>query len=90
MRAGRCSPEKGLHFYLDALAVLRRTRDVTLTAVCAAGPDDYRESIHGDRAAESDGRRRALLPCQRESRVHLAAHDVVLFIRSSSSRSRSS
>ena len=79
--AGRCSPEKGLHFYLDALAVLRRTRDVTLTAVCAAGPDDYRESIHRQIARLNLTGAVQLLPAvPREDLASIyAAHDVLLF-----------
>ena len=42
---GRCSREKGLHLFLEAVALLRRTRVVRLTAVCGPGPDNYRAFI---------------------------------------------
>jgi glycosyltransferase involved in cell wall biosynthesis len=42
---GRLSREKGLHRFIDAVAVLRRTRTVTLTAICSQGPSDYRRAI---------------------------------------------
>ncbi len=42
---GRCSREKGLHLFLDAVAILRRTRGVTLTAICGPGPENYRMFI---------------------------------------------
>jgi glycosyltransferase involved in cell wall biosynthesis len=42
---GRLSREKGLHQFIEAVAVLRRTRQVTLTAICGQGPADYRRSL---------------------------------------------
>jgi glycogen(starch) synthase len=42
---GRLSREKGLHHFIDALPVIRRTRAVTLTAVCGQGPEDYRQDV---------------------------------------------
>lgn len=42
---GRLSREKGLHFYIEALPLLRRHRPVTVTAVCGQGPSDYRHAI---------------------------------------------
>lgn len=42
---GRASREKGLHRFIDALAVVRRTRPVTLTAVCGHGPVSYRRQL---------------------------------------------
>jgi glycosyltransferase involved in cell wall biosynthesis len=43
--AGRLSPEKGLHFYLDALPRVAAERPVTLTAIAAPGPADYARRI---------------------------------------------
>jgi glycosyltransferase involved in cell wall biosynthesis len=42
---GRLTPEKGLHHFIEAVALLRRTRPVTLTAICGPGPDHYRRGI---------------------------------------------
>jgi len=42
---GRCSREKGLHLFLEAVAILRRTRAVALTAICGPGPENYRTFI---------------------------------------------
>ena len=42
---GRLSREKGLHQFLEAVAILRRMRPVALTAICGQGPADYRRSL---------------------------------------------
>jgi glycosyltransferase involved in cell wall biosynthesis len=79
--AGRLSREKGLHLFLDALAVLRRTRDVTLTAICADGPGDYRAQI--DRQIARLRLRDAvrLLPAvpREDLRGFYTSHDALLF-----------
>ena len=42
---GRASREKGLHHFLEAIAYLRRSAPVTLTAICAQGPAPYRHRL---------------------------------------------
>ncbi len=78
---GRCSREKGLHLFLDALAELRRTRDVTLTAICADGPRDYRELIQQKIAHLKLGDAVCLQPAvpRDDLRALYASHDVLLF-----------
>jgi glycosyltransferase involved in cell wall biosynthesis len=79
--AGRCSREKGLHLFLDALAVLRRTRDVTLTAICADGPRDYRAEIDRQIARLQLGDAVRLLPTvpRGDLRAFYTSHDALLF-----------
>jgi glycosyltransferase involved in cell wall biosynthesis len=79
--AGRCSREKGLHLFLDALAELRRTRDVTLTAICADGPRDYRTQIGRQIARLKLGDAVRLLPAvPRDAlRAFYTSHDALLF-----------
>ena len=43
---GRASREKGLHHFIRAVACLRRSAPVTLTAVCGQGPAAYRREVH--------------------------------------------
>jgi glycosyltransferase involved in cell wall biosynthesis len=79
--AGRCSREKGLHLFLDALAVLRRTRDATLTAICAEGPRDYRELIQrkiAELRLDDAVRLRPAVP-RAELPAIYASHDALLF-----------
>jgi glycosyltransferase involved in cell wall biosynthesis len=79
--AGRFSREKGLHLFLDALAMLRRTRDVTLTAVCADGPGDYRAQIDQQIARLNLNDAVRLLPAvpREDLRGFYASHDALLF-----------
>lgn len=79
--AGRLSPEKGLHRFLPAIALVRRLMPVQLTVLDAGGPETYRRSILRtiDRLRLDDVVRwQAAVP--REDLVGtLAAHDVFLF-----------
>ncbi|HVW04745.1 MAG TPA: glycosyltransferase family 4 protein [Vicinamibacterales bacterium] len=79
--AGRLSREKGLHLFLDAIAVLRRTRHVTLTAICADGPRDYRAQIDQQIARLELNDAVRLLPAvpREDLRGFYASHDVLLF-----------
>lgn len=43
--AGRLSPEKGLHLFLEALPAIRAQRPIRLTAVAAPGPAVYARRI---------------------------------------------
>jgi len=43
--AGRLSPEKGLHHYLEALPHIARETPVRLTAIASPGPEAYRRDI---------------------------------------------
>jgi len=46
--AARLGPEKGLHLFLPAVALVSRVRPVHLTVVDAGGPDAYRRTILDD------------------------------------------
>ncbi|MEZ5318293.1 MAG: glycosyltransferase family 4 protein [Vicinamibacterales bacterium] len=78
---GRLSPEKGLHVFLDAVAALRTSRPVTLTAICGAGPDRYRDAIERQIAALGlTGAVRLLRPVTRTALGgYYASHDALLF-----------
>jgi glycosyltransferase involved in cell wall biosynthesis len=78
---GRMSPEKGLHVFLDAIARLRPTRALTLTAVCGAGPDRYRRTIERRIVALGLGqvvRLRGPMP-RADLPALYAGHDALLF-----------
>ncbi len=78
---GRCSPEKGLHTFLDAVALLHRTRNVTLTAVAGPGPEDYRAFVLQKIARLNLASAVRLLPAvpHHDLPSVYAAHDVLLF-----------
>lgn len=78
---GRCSREKGLHLFIDAVAELRARRPVTLTAICGDGPLDYRRSIERqvrDRGLAAYVDLKPSIPRAALGDVY-AAHDVLLF-----------
>lgn len=78
---GRLSREKGLHHFIEALPLIRRTRPVVLTAVCGQGPDDYRRGIL--RQIEQSGLTdvvRLLPPVPRRELAEIyRAHDALVF-----------
>lgn len=78
---GRLSREKGLHHFIDAVAVLRQHRPVTLTAICGQGPADYRRQVESQICERGLHDTVVLQPSV--PRAHLAAsyqqHDVLLF-----------
>jgi glycosyltransferase involved in cell wall biosynthesis len=76
------SPEKGLHLFLHALPVLRRTYpDLRLTVVGDHGPDWYRREI--DHLLDSLKLRDVVVTLpgvpRREVPAYYAEHDVLLF-----------
>jgi glycosyltransferase involved in cell wall biosynthesis len=79
--AGRLSPEKGLHRFLPAIALVRRLMPVQLTVLDASGPETYHRGILRtiDRLQLGDVVRwQAAVP--REEIVDaMAAHDLFLF-----------
>jgi glycosyltransferase involved in cell wall biosynthesis len=78
---GRCSPEKGLHLFLDALALLRRSMAVTLTAICGPGPSGYRRFIERRIVELGIGDTVTLRPAVRRADLgtHYMTHDALLF-----------
>lgn len=78
---GRCSPEKGLHLFLEAVALVRRTQPVTLTAVCGPGPASYRALIEERIVRLGLHDVVTLLPPvpRRDLQTHYREHDLLLF-----------
>lgn len=78
---GRCSPEKGLHVFLDALAELRRTRNATLTAVTGPGTERYRLAIRRQIAELGLGNAVRLVPQVARDQLpdYYRSHDALLF-----------
>jgi glycosyltransferase involved in cell wall biosynthesis len=78
---GRASREKGLHHFIEAVACLRRSMPVTLTAICAQGPGAYRGRLRDliERHALQDAVR--LLPPVPHSELpqFYRTHDTLLF-----------
>jgi glycosyltransferase involved in cell wall biosynthesis len=72
---GRLSREKGLHHFIEALPLIRRTRPVTLTAVCGEGPEAYRHDVQ--RRIDELGLREAV-----ELRRPVKRHELPRFYRS--------
>lgn len=78
---GRASREKGLHHFIEAVACLRRSTPVTLTAICAQGPGAYRRRLRDliERHALQDAVR--VLPPVAHSELprFYRTHDTLLF-----------
>lgn len=78
---GRCSPEKGLHLFLEALALLNRSMALRLTAICGPGPSGYRRFIERRIVELRISHAVTLMPAvpRAELRAHYRTHDVLLF-----------
>lgn len=79
--AARLSPEKGLHLFLPALALLRRELPVRLTILSAPGPGRYRSRIERliQRLRVADLIEHLPAVSREELPGVLASHDVLLF-----------
>ena len=79
--AGRLSPEKGLHLFLPAVALLRRDLPLRLTILAAPGPPPYRSRIERmiDRLGLADVVEHAPVAPRDALPELLAGHDALLF-----------
>jgi glycosyltransferase involved in cell wall biosynthesis len=79
--AGRLSPEKGLHVFLEALPLVRTGRDVKLTVIAAPGPSAYARRITAqvERLGLRDVVEMRGSLSRRELLETFARHDVLLF-----------
>ncbi len=78
---GRASRDKGLHRFIDALALVRRTRPLTLTAVCGHGPVSYRRQLvqRIERHALGDAVRLVPAVARHDLPAFYRSHDALLF-----------